>query len=403
MAVSGLKIKFDAVRKNVGLYFHIPFCIRKCRYCDFYSVSGTDESFRDFYVRALILHIEEHKLQLAEYNVDTVYFGGGTPSLLTVSQISDIMKKIRSTFHVKRNCEVSMEVNPGTVNYEKLRSYRRAGVNRLSIGWQSISDKDLQVCGRVHTSRDNYLALDDAKRAGFKNISVDIMFGLPGQTVTSVLGSIDMAIKMGASHISLYGLKIEEGTPFDKLKNTLQLPDEDTEREMYFAGCEYMKSAGFIHYEISNFARPGFESRHNLKYWNCDEYIGFGASAHSFFGNKRFNYKNNADLYIRNFTENYYGETIVDKCIDILPGAGMAEYVMLRFRLSEGIVSSEFKKRFGRTFESIYLAKITPFLKSGHMIRTGKGYALTEQGMYVSNYILSRIVDFDMVIPGSDS
>lgn len=402
MNIKGLKLSFDAKRKTVGLYFHIPFCVRKCQYCDFYSVPGASDSFKDFYVKALILHIEEHKLQLAEYDVDTVYFGGGTPSLLTEGQIRDIIRKIKTTFHVRRNAEITMEVNPGTVNYHKLRGYRRAGVNRLSIGWQSISDRDLQICGRVHSSKDNYLAVDDAKRAGFKNISVDIMFGLPAQTVTSVLGSIDMALRMGVKHISFYGLKIEEGTPFAKLEHTLKLPDEDSEREMYFAGCEYLKSAGFVHYEISNFAIPGYQSRHNLKYWNCDEYIGFGAAAHSYFGNKRFNYKSNADLYIRNFTENYFGETIVEKVIDIPEGTGMAEYVMVRFRLSEGIVLSEFRKRFGRSFESVYLAKIAPYLKSGHIIKTGKGYAFTEQGMYVSNYILSRVVDFDMVIPGND-
>lgn len=403
--MAGINFNFSVAseRKTVGLYFHIPFCIRKCQYCDFYSIPGSNEKLKEYYVQALLLHIEEHKLQLSEYNVDTIYFGGGTPSLLTVKQISDIIRKVKTTFHVVRKCEISMEVNPATVDYAKLRGYRKAGVNRLSIGWQSISDKDLKICGRAHSSGDNYIALDDAKRAGFKNISVDIMYGLPSQSVTTVLGSIDMAIKMGVTHLSLYGLKIEEGTPFAKLRQTLSLPDEDTEREMYFAACEYLKTAGFHHYEISNFALPGYYSKHNLKYWNCDEYIGFGASAHSFFGQKRFNYKSNADLYIRNFTEDYFGETLVEKCIDILPGAGMAEYVMLRFRLSEGIDRLKFKRRFGRTFESVYLDKITPFIQSGHIIKTKRNYAFTEDGMYVSNYILSRIVDFDMVIPGSDN
>jgi oxygen-independent coproporphyrinogen-3 oxidase len=256
----------------------------------------------------------------------------------------------------------------------------------------------LQICGRIHNSSDNVKAVDDAVKAGFKNINVDIMYGLPGQSLHNVLGSIERAVKLGATHISLYGLKVEEGTPFYSMQaqKKLELPDEDTESDMYFVSCNLLKNLGFKHYEISNFAKPGFESVHNLKYWNCDEYVGFGPSAHSFFAGKRFYYKNSTSLYIKNFTENYDGQGIVDKCIDVQFGTQMAEYVMLRMRLGEGINCDEFKRRFGRTFESVYLTKMTPFLRSGHIVKTVDGYAFTEQGMYVSNYILSRMIDFDI-------
>lgn len=388
--------------KKLGLYIHIPFCMKKCLYCDFYSIPAANEQLKSLYLEALMLHLDEHILQLAPYTIDSIYFGGGTPSLLTAEQIATLLKKIKKNFYVSDKCEITLETNPGTVDKAKLSAFRRSGVNRLSIGCQSFFDRDLGVCGRIHKSIDNVKVMEDARSAGFKNINVDIMYGLPGQSLQNVLASIERAVKLGATHISLYGLKVEEGTPFYALQTQkkLVLPDEDTESDMYFVSCNLLKKMGFRHYEISNFSKPGFESVHNLKYWNCDEYIGFGPSAHSFFSGKRFYYKNSASLYIKNFTENYDGQGIVDKCIDVQFGTQMAEYVMLRMRLGEGVNCEEFRKRFGRTFESVYLGKMTPFLKSGHIIKTDEGYAFTEQGMYVSNYILSRIIDFDIVIPG---
>ena len=388
--------------KRLGLYIHIPFCVKKCLYCDFYSIPSANEQLKSLYLEALMLHFEEHSLQLAPYIIDSIYFGGGTPSLLTAEQISMLLRKIKRNFYVSDKCEITLETNPGTVDKTKLIALRRAGVNRLSIGCQSFYDSDLSVCGRIHNSMDNIKAVDDAVKAGFSNINIDIMYGLPGQNLQNVLSSIERAVKLGATHISLYGLKVEEGTPFYAMQTQkkLSLPDEDTESDMYFVSCNLLKNLGFKHYEISNFAKKGYESIHNLKYWNCDEYIGFGPSAHSFFSGKRFYYKNSASLYIKNFTENYDGQGIVDKCIDVQFGTQMAEYVMLRMRLGEGINCEEFKRRFGRTFESVYLSKMTPFLRTGHIIKTSDGYAFTERGMYVSNYILSRMIDFDIVIPG---
>ncbi len=392
----------EVCEKKLGIYIHIPFCMKKCLYCDFYSIPAANELLKSLYLDALMLHMDEHILQLQPYTVDSIYFGGGTPSLLSAEQIKAILKKIKKNFYVSSKCEITLETNPGTVDKEKLAAFRKAGINRLSIGCQSFYDSDLKVCGRIHSAHDNVMTLDWAHKEGFKNINVDIMFGLPGQSLQNVLSSIERAVKLGATHISLYGLKIEEGTPFYTLQaqNKLALPDEDAESDMYYVSCEMLRKLGFKHYEISNFARPGYESVHNLKYWNCDEYIGFGASAHSFFSGKRFCYKNSASLYIKNFTDSFDGPGIVDKCIDVQFGTQMAEYVMLRMRLGEGIVCDEFRRRFGRTFESVYLSKMTPFLRSGHIVKTKNGYAFTERGMYVSNYILSRMIDFDIVIPG---
>lgn len=388
--------------KNVGIYIHIPFCVKKCNYCDFYSIPAANEKLKKIYVDALLAHIDEHTLQLAPYTVDTIYFGGGTPSVLSEQQIGAIIKRIKKNFSVDKKCEITLEVNPGTVTKEKLAAIKRCGVNRLSIGCQSFVDEHLKTCGRIHTARENIQTVDNAVKAGFKNINVDIMFGLPNQELGEVVSSIERAVNLGATHISLYGLTIEEGTRFHELyrQKKLALPNEDAEREMYFISCAVLSSLGFKHYEISNFAKPGYESAHNLKYWNCDEYIGFGPAAHSFFSEKRFFYKDDTALYIRNFTENYQGPGIVEKCIDVRFGTQMAEYVMLRMRLGDGIICDEFKRRFGRTFESMYLDKMTPYIKSGHIVKTAKGYAFSEKGMYVSNYILSRIIDFDIVIPG---
>ena len=390
--------------KTLGLYLHIPFCISKCAYCDFYSLPQTQAQFRESYIHALIRHMEEYSIQARDYTVTSVYFGGGTPTLMTGEQIKQLMRAIKKNFRLSEKCEISMESNPGTADYDKLKIMKRAGINRLSIGVQSFCDELLQSCGRIHTSGEVYDIVTNARRAGFKNISLDLMFGLPGQTKQQLMESLKQAFELNPEHISLYGLKVEEGTLFWHNRNTLPLPDEDTERDMYFSAVGFMKLNGYMQYEISNFAKKGFECRHNLRYWNADEYLGLGAAAHSYFGGKRFSFKKNAGLYIDAFNpEKRLDESIIDEYIDIPPSARIAEYVMLRFRLCMGIDCERFKKRFGRSFEEIYIERISPYLASGHIIRTARGYAFSPEGMYVSNYILSRIIDFDLIIPGSDS
>lgn len=390
--------------KTLGLYLHIPFCISKCRYCDFYSIPEAARPVPDKYVDALCEHMHEYALQARDYAVTTVYIGGGTPSLLTPDQMKKVVKKLKSSFHLSAKCEISMEMNPKTADYTKLRAFRKLGINRLSIGIQSFDDADLNICGRAHNAADAVSAFTAARKAKFENISFDLMYGIPGQTLQTVVNNINTAIRLEPEHISLYGLKVEEGTPFWFDRHELAFPDEETERSMYFTAVGLLEKAGYHQYEISNFARRGYSCRHNLKYWNCDEYLGFGPAAHSYFGGKRFSLKKDLNLYMDSFDPEKSVDTpLVDEYIDIPYPSRVAEYVMLRFRLTAGISLEAFRKKFGRDFEEMYLEKLAPYLKSGHVIRTPKGYAFSPEGMYVSNYILARVVDFDLVIPGSQN
>lgn len=388
--------------KRLGIYLHIPFCLSKCRYCDFYSIPGASEELKDKYVSALAAHMSEYSIQTKEYTVDSIYFGGGTPSLLSEKQLKFLIRKIHGFFRIQKGCEISMEVNPKTADFAKLKMLRRAGINRLSIGVQSFDDKDLTVCGRAHSADDAYEIINSARAAKFDNISLDLMFGLPGQSLQTVVDNINTASSLGAEHISLYGLKVEEGTPFWLDRYNLVFPDEEEERSMYFNALGLLSKSGLRQYEISNFAKKGRICRHNYKYWNCDEYLGFGPAAHSYFAGKRFSLKKDINLYIDSFNpEKIASAELVDEYIDIPYSSRVAEYVMLRFRLNAGINLDLFRKKFGRDFEEIYLDKIIPYIRSGHIKKTSKGYAFTPEGMYVSNYILSRIVDFDLIIPGT--
>ncbi len=390
--------------KSIGLYLHFPFCMSKCAYCDFYSLPNTSTELREKYVNALVAHIKEYGNQAKGYTVTSIYFGGGTPTLMTNEQIKLVMKTINKNFRLSTRCEITMEANPGTADFTKLKAMKKAGINRLSIGVQSFDDELLKKCSRIHTRADVYNIITNARRAKFDNISIDLMFGLPGQTQGALLESLKCAFELNLEHISLYGLKIEDGTPFWFERNTLDFPDEDREREMYFAGVGFMAQNGYMQYEISNFAKKRHVCKHNLRYWNADEYIGLGAAAHSYFGGKRFSFKKDAYLYIDAFdAQKKSTESIIDEYIDIPPSARIAEYVMLQFRLCKGIDCEKFKKRFGRDFDDIYYKRLAPYISSGHILKTNKGYAFSKEGMYVSNYILSRVVDFDLVIPGTDS
>lgn len=386
--------------KKLGLYLHIPFCLKKCLYCDFYSLPSS-VGVREEYLDALLRQAEEYGLQTADYAVDTVFLGGGTPSLLNEKQIALLFHKLYRCFNVTKKAEVTVEVNPGTVDAKKLKALRKAGVNRLSIGMQSFVEQDLAACGRIHGVNENLAAFSAARKAGFDNISIDLMFGLPDQSMANLVASLNTAIKLSPEHISFYGLKLEEGTPFYAMRDSLRLPNEEAEREMYFVSRELLLQNGYYQYEISNFAKKNKFCRHNVKYWNGDEYLGIGPAAHSYFAGKRFSFKKNLRLYIDSFSEKGADEDIIDEMIDIPPSARIAEYVMLRFRLCDGIDLESFKRLFGREFESLYLAKMQPFLQSGHIVRTERGYAFSPEGMYVSNYILARLIDFDMTIPGA--
>lgn len=397
----------------LGLYIHIPFCKSKCAYCDFYSMSGTNDDDMRRYTDALLLQMEDYSKAASAYRVDTVFIGGGTPTVLPVKCMADIINGIHRCFDVSKGAEFTMEANPATISPSTLSKWRRAGVNRLSIGLQSANSDELSALSRIHTKTDfeaSYLA---ARKAGYENINVDIMFGIPFQTLESFNRTLDYVTSLEPEHISMYGLKIEDGTPFAMSRDTLVLPDEDTEADMYFDGIKYLSAKGFRHYEISNFALPGYECRHNLKYWNCDEYLGLGCAAHSYFRGLRFSFKRNMGLYCDaleadishggmltddgiSLTSEQYGATeLIDELYTISPEERVGEYIMLRLRLSDGISSSRFRERFGLNFDALYGRRLKVYIDNGFMTYDGDSYAFTPKGMYVSSYILSNILDFD--------
>ena len=400
-------------KKSLGLYIHIPFCQAKCAYCDFYSMSGATEENMQRYVDSLLLQMEDYSKAAKIYNVDTVFIGGGTPTALSVKCLSEVIDGIYRWFGVSKNAEFTLEANPATVSVSSLSKYRRAGVNRLSLGLQSANDDELTALSRIHSKADFEASYYAARKAKFENINVDIMYGIPMQTAESFTRTLDYLTSLWPEHISMYGLKIEDGTPFALRRDSLILPDEDTEADMYFDAIRYLEAKGYRHYEISNFARPGFECRHNLKYWNCDEYLGLGCAAHSYFANTRFSLKRNMGLYIDAMEadiahggmltddgtsishEQFRAAELVDEMYTIAPEERVGEYIMLRLRLADGISSAAFTQRFGLNFDAIYGRRLGIYIDNGFMTYDGDRYALTPKGMFVSNYILSNILDFD--------
>lgn len=364
-----------------GLYIHIPFCIRKCRYCDFPSYTGMESLF-DSYLDALLV---EAKLYKGE-KIDTVFIGGGTPSILSCEQIKRLLVGIRDNFQFSENIEFSVEVNPGTLTEEKLAALKDGGVNRLSIGVQSFSDSELQIIGRIHDGRVAAEAVELSKKY-FDNINIDIMTALPGQTADSLEKTLDTAISLGVTHISCYSLILEEGTElYNMVENgQVTLAGEEEDRQMYSLICNKLKSAGYEHYEISNFAKEGFRCRHNLKYWNTQEYIGLGAAAHSFVGNKRFSNTVNVKDYIQNPIEKA-GET------ELSLSDMMGEYCMMSLRTKDGIDEKEFEKRFGKSFYEVYKNLPDKFISLGLMKKNPQGYSLTPRGINVSNSIMCEFL-----------
>lgn len=339
-----------------GLYYHIPFCRNKCPYCDFFSTKYCESAAREY--------IDELKKKAGEYDgeFDTIYFGGGTPSILPAEYICDIIDFSKEHFVIDDDCEITVECNPSKDMSNDFLEYARHGVNRISLGMQSAVDKERFALGRTAGKEQVQKAIDDAKNAGISNISLDIMLGTPKQTLDSLDETFDFAAKADITHISAYMLKIESGTKFFELKDRLSLPDEDTTAEMYLKTVRTLNDLGLKQYEISNFAKPGCESRHNTKYWKLVPYLGIGKSAHSFWGGKRF----------------YY-----DKDFNKIPdgdGGDEEERIMLGLRLTEGVDKSLIKK------------DITPYIKAGMMKASGNKISLTPKGMLVSNYIISEII-----------
>ena len=381
-------------KETLGIYIHIPFCKSKCGYCDFCSNPPASAQEIERYQNALMLHMQDLSAAAADYTVDTVYFGGGTPTMLSAKQLCALLDCVRDSFTLEKDAEITTEANPGTVDRRALRALRKCGFNRISFGLQSADDAELRALGRVHTAADLTRAYDDARRAGFMNISLDLMYGIPRQTRESFRRSLDFARGLDPEHLSVYGLKIEEGTPFYAARECLSLPDEESEYNMYFDAHRVLGEAGYEHYEISNFARRGFRSRHNLRYWLDEKYLGFGVSAHSYFNNQRYAYTTDIDAYIREMESPTELASILTECTDIDVFTKETEYVMLRLRLFDGISLPAYRAEFGRDFLAKYGKKLERYLAGGFARAAADRIALTAKGMYVSNYILSDLLDF---------
>jgi oxygen-independent coproporphyrinogen-3 oxidase len=368
---------------SVGLYVHIPFCKRKCRYCDFASFSA-DGAFKSRYIDALVREIESYKAE--DVTLDTVFFGGGTPSLLSPSELSKIMNAVRSNFHVSDSAEITAEINPGTLNAEKADAFFAEGFNRFSIGLQSIHENEQKKLGRIHNFDDFLKVYDLLRKKGAENISVDLMFGIPEQTPASFEKTLDTVIALSPQHISAYGLIIEEGTPFFTARDKLPLPTEDDECDMYYSCSERLSGLGYEHYEISNYALDGRRSRHNMKYWRDEEYIGLGLSAHSYYKGKRYFNPESFSEYFDGLWAKYR------RSENAFVGIDPFEYAMLRLRLKDGIDLSEYQNKFGTVFAEGKDALVTEYIKAGFMsLRNGR-LSLTDKGFYLSNSILSELL-----------
>ena len=382
-------------KKPLGLYVHIPFCRSKCDYCDFCSIVPNSNSVIEHYTDALILQMEDYSARLRPYLIDTVYIGGGTPTSLDEKRLSRIIENIYRNFKIAKKAEFTIEANPATCDLKSLRRLRKLGVNRLSMGLQSVHDNELRALGRIHTFADLRDTYEAARTAGFDNVSLDLMYGIPEQTEKSFAQTLSTVTALEPDHISMYALKIEDGTPFAHRKDSLVLPDEDTQFSMYMNGVEYLASRGFERYEISNFARGGRYSKHNLKYWHCEEYFGLGAAAHSFLEGERISTTRNIRDFIDALEIVNNDIKVIDSKVTVKGEALADDYVMLAMRLSEGVNAADFKAKFGIDFNEKYGVLLDDYVDEGFVEKDEKGYRFTSTGMFVSNYILSDVLGLD--------
>ena len=367
----------------LGLYIHIPFCKAKCAYCDFYSLAHSEEKM-DAYVAALLRHLEEVAPRAAGMKVDTVYFGGGTPSYLGAARLCSILQTVLRRYDVARDAEITLEANPDSAgDWKELRKLRRAGFNRLSLGVQSTDDALLRRIGRVHTYEQVQQAVMAARKAKFTNLSLDLIYGLPGQTMEDWQRTLADAVALGPEHLSCYGLKLEEGTPLWQQRQTLTLPDDDAQADMYLYTVAALGEMDYEQYEISNFAKSGKESRHNLKYWRMEEYAGFGPGAHSDFGGVRYGYVRDIDSYIA-------GRLVLSESETDSTLARDYEYVMLSLRTAAGIDRQTFEKRYRQRFQPMETL-FEQYEKAGLASRTEGGWRLTPKGFLVSNSIIAAL------------
>lgn len=361
----------------------MPFCRSKCSYCDFYSFNA-DDSIIDNYTSVLEEHITLSGKRLGR-PADTLYFGGGTPSLLGGERIARLVNAAKRAFRLE-NAEITVEVNPADDLYCDFEAIKSSGVNRISLGIQSANEQELAALSRRHSVNNVVRTIYDAKAAGIDNISVDLMLGIPHQTIKSLEDSLKFALSLGVNHISCYILKLEQGTPLYNISQSgnsaLSLPDDETVAEMYLFMSDFLESRGFSHYEISNFALEGKQSKHNLKYWNCDEYLGLGPSAHSFINDKRFYFKRDLNKYLGD-----------PEIVNDGDGGSSDEYIMLRLRLKEGIEFSKYESRYTQSIGDRFLKKAENFSRMGLGILDDRHFSLTQKGFLLSNSVIAELLE----------
>ena len=375
---------------KLGIYIHIPFCRSKCDYCDFYSLAGREKEM-DRYQKALLAHMRETAPLAQGIGVDSIYFGGGTPSYYGAKRIRELLTHLHKLFQVDRDAEVTVECNPDSTDYKLLHTLRKAGVNRISLGMQSADGEELQRIHRIHTPHQTDQAVEAARKAKFANVSLDLIYGLPGQTMDSWKATVEHALSLIPQHLSCYGLKVEEGTPLARrVAEGEVLPDEDQQADLYLWTVGRLERAGLPQYEISNFAKSGYESRHNLRYWLTRPYIGFGPGAHSDFGGRRYSFVRDLDAYIRGVLE---GGDIIDASELIPQRERCGEYLMLRLRTTRGVDGQEYRNDYFMDFAPLE-ARLREFAAQGWAEQTGEGrWRFTPRGFLVSNQLIGDLLD----------
>lgn len=381
--------------KSLELYVHIPFCVRKCEYCDFLSAPAGADTQQE-YVRNLLLEIEQKGVRCTDYEVTTIFFGGGTPSILKAGWIADILNAIHRNFKVRKDAEITIECNPGTLTFEKISIYKSAGINRISVGLQSASDAELRELGRVHTYEDFLKSYDLIRKKGFSNVNIDLMAALPGQTLKSYEQTLRRVLALKPEHISAYSLIIEEGTPFyekyeadellrEKGEKPQMLPSEETERLMYERTKELLLAHGYERYEISNYARRGYACRHNIGYWRRENYLGFGLGSASLLENERFH--NTTDL-----TDYLGGDYLAYEQEKLDKKSQMEEFMFLGLRVTDGISTECFRQTFGLTVELVYGPVLEQQIADQLLRKEDGRIFLTERGLDVSNYVMAQFL-----------
>lgn len=374
--------------KEIGIYIHIPFCIKKCEYCDFVSYCNK-EKYVPQYINALKKEIKNNINK--EYKITTIYIGGGTPSSIEENYIADIIETIKLNMNDEnlkefKNVEVTIEVNPGTVTEKKLETYKEIGINRLSIGLQETHDELLKSIGRIHTYEEFLKTYNLARKIGFNNINVDLMIALPNQTIQDIKENLEKIIKLNPEHISVYSLILEEGTPFYNKynENKIRLPDEELERNMYWYVKNTLENNGYVHYEISNFSKKGFESKHNMNCWNQEEYLGFGVAAHSYNNKIRYSNTNSIEEYIKGSNKIIHEKQTLEDM--------QKEYMLLGLRKIEGINIQKFKNKFAQNPIFIFKEQLSKLVDEELIIVDGNEIKLTNKGLDLANIVWEEFV-----------